>query len=60
MRFGPIPKLTAAPAAIGLEEVTNGYVPWSRSSKVPWAPSKSTLSPFRSAFGQRGATCTST
>ena len=27
MRFGPIPKLTAAPAAIGLDEVTNGYVP---------------------------------
>ena len=27
MRFGPIPKLTAAPAAIGLDDVTNGYVP---------------------------------
>ena len=25
--LGPMPKLTAAPAAIGLEEVTNGYVP---------------------------------
>jgi hypothetical protein len=24
IRCGPIPKLTAAPAAIGLEEVTNG------------------------------------
>ncbi len=45
MRFGPMPKLTAAPAAIGLEDVTNGYVPWSRSSSVPWAPSKRTRSP---------------
>ena len=34
IRFGPIPKLTAAPAAIGLDEVTNGYVPWSRSRSV--------------------------
>ena len=27
IRCGPMPKLTAAPAAIGLEDVTNGYVP---------------------------------
>ena len=49
IRCGPIPKLTAAPAAIGLDDVTNGYVPWSRSSSVPCAPSNSTLSPSRSA-----------
>ena len=29
----------------GFDEVTNGYVPWSMSSSVPWAPSKSTLAP---------------
>ena len=41
-----MPKLTAAPAAIGLDDVTNGYVPWSRSSSVPCAPSNSTCRPF--------------
>ena len=39
---GPMPQLTQAPAASVVEEVTNGYVPWSMSSSAPWAPSKRT------------------
>ena len=33
----PVP--VAAAPAIGFDEVTNGYVPWSRSRSVPCAPS---------------------
>ena len=39
MVFGPQPDPVAADEATVLEEVTNGYVPWSTSSKIPWAPS---------------------
>ena len=49
IRVGPIPIPIAALAAIGFDEVTNGYVPWSRSSSVACAPSKSTALPSRSA-----------
>ena len=33
----------AAPEATGFDDVTKGYVPWSRSSSVPCAPSSRTL-----------------
>jgi hypothetical protein len=49
MRVGPIPIPVGAPEAIGFDEVTNGYVPWSRSSIVACAPSKSTFLPASSA-----------
>jgi hypothetical protein len=49
IRVGPIPMPVAAAPATGFEEVTNGYVPWSRSSSVPCAPSSRTRSPRRSA-----------
>src|SRR5262245_11078615 len=35
---GGMPVPTHAPPAVGLDDVTNGYVPWSRSSMVAWAP----------------------
>src|SRR2546422_2931850 len=35
---GPIPAPTAAFPATVFDEVTYGYVPWSMSSRVPWAP----------------------
>jgi hypothetical protein len=34
-----IPKPVQAPAAVVLDDVTNGYVPKSTSNKEPWAPS---------------------
>jgi hypothetical protein len=37
--LGAIPKPVQAPAAVVLDDVTNGYVPKSTSSKEPWAPS---------------------
>ena len=40
--LGPTPVPVQAPPAVGDDEVTNGYVPWSRSSSVPCAPSKKT------------------
>ena len=43
--FGPTPAPTHAAPATGFEEVTNGYVPWSMSSIVPCAPSKTTVPP---------------
>ena len=49
MSFGPTPVPVQALADTGFEEVTNGYVPWSMSSSVPWAPSKMTLPPASSA-----------
>ena len=49
MRVGPMPSPTQAPPAIGFDEVTNGYVPWSTSSSVPCAPSHSTSSSRSSA-----------
>ena len=51
MSFGPMPVPMHAEAETGLDEVTNGYVPWSMSSSVPCAPSKSTLAP-RSSTSQ--------
>ena len=43
IRVGPIPIPVAAAPAIGFDEVTKGYVPWSRSSSVPCAPSSRTF-----------------
>src|SRR3712207_4328051 len=48
MRVGPMPEPVAAPPAVGLDDVTNGYVPWSTSSNVPCDPSSSTHSPASS------------
>src|SRR5262249_48143220 len=42
---GPTPEPLQAPPATGLDEVTNGYVPWSTSRRVPCAPSNRTLLP---------------
>src|SRR4029079_14240736 len=42
MSLGPTPAPTHAAPATGLDEVTNGYVPWSMSRSVPWATSNST------------------
>src|SRR3954452_23533891 len=50
MRVGPMPEPTAAPPAVGFDDVTKGYVPWSTSSSVPWEPSRSTVSPASSAW----------
>src|SRR5699024_12391199 len=59
MRVGPMPEPTDAPPAVGLEEVTNGQVPWSTSSIVAWPPSMSTCFPasrvvLRRLAGRRG------
>ena len=45
-----MPAPTQTPPATGLEDVTNGYVPWSTSSIVAWAPSNSTVWPASSAW----------
>src|SRR5207245_10110413 len=42
---GATPVPMTAPPEVALEEVTNGYVPWSMSSIVPWAPSNITECP---------------
>ena len=55
MSFGPTPVPVHARARTGLDEVTNGYVPWSMSSSVPWAPSKRTVRPASSASHVRRA-----
>src|SRR5882757_8418431 len=44
-RRGPKPVPAAAPPAVVVDEVTNGYVPRSTSNIAPWAPSNSTLRP---------------
>ena len=44
--FGDRPKPTATPPMDGLDEVTYGYVPKSRSSMVALAPSMSILLPL--------------
>ena len=49
MRVGPMPIPPAAFAATVDDDVTNGYVPWSRSRSVACAPSNSTSLPSRSA-----------
>ena len=43
--FGAIPSPVHAPAAVVLEDVTNGYDPKSISNKVPCAPSASIFLP---------------
>jgi len=43
MRVGPIPEPTHAPPAVGFDDVTKGYVPWSTSSSVPCDPSSRTV-----------------
>ena len=35
-----MPEPVVAPPAVGLDDVTNGYVPWSTSSSVPCDPSE--------------------
>ncbi len=45
IRVGPMPEPAQAPPAVGFEDVTNGYVPWSTSSSVPCEPSSSTTLP---------------
>ena len=47
---GPTPEPVQAPPAVGFEEVTKGYVPWSTSSSVPWPPSKRTTLSSSSAL----------
>src|SRR5215469_6858512 len=49
IEFGGTPVPVAAPPDVALDEVTNGYVPWSMSNIVPWAPSKRTDLPSSSA-----------
>src|ERR1700716_2195873 len=49
MRVGPIPEPTHAPPAVGFDDVTKGYVPWSTSSSVACDPSSRPLSLFSSA-----------
>ena len=49
MRVGPMPAPAHAPPATVFDEVTNGYVPWSTSSRVACAPSRSTDFPARIA-----------
>ena len=48
-RSGPTPAPVHTPPAIGFDDVTNGYVPWSRSRNVACAPSNSTGRPASSA-----------
>src|SRR3954454_5023755 len=38
IRVGPMPEPQAAPPAVGLDDVTNGYFPWSMSFCVPFHP----------------------
>ncbi len=47
---GPTPAPVQAPPAVGFEDVTKGYVPWSMSSSVPWPPSKRTTLSSSSAL----------
>jgi len=35
INVGPTPAPMHAPPDIGFDEVTKGYVPWSKSSRVP-------------------------
>ncbi len=47
---GPTPAPVQAPPAVGLDEVTKGYVPWSMSRRVPWPPSNRTTLSSSSAW----------
>ena len=42
---GGTPVPVEAPPEVVLDDVMNGYVPWSMSSMVPCAPSNNTLAP---------------
>src|SRR5699024_441608 len=46
---GPTPEPIVTPPATGLDDVTNGYVPWSISSITPCAPSNKTRRPSSNA-----------
>src|SRR4051812_40320800 len=50
MRIGGMPEPVQAPPAVGFDDVTNGYVPWSTSSSVAWPPSSNTVQPSSSAL----------
>jgi hypothetical protein len=51
---GATPDPVHNPPAVVLDEVTNGYVPWSMSRSVPCAPSKRTFAPrWISSFRKR-------
>ena len=55
--FGPHPEPVAAVDATVFEEVTKGYVPWSTSKRMPWAPSNNIFFPlalYSSIFFQTG------
>src|SRR5208283_2265054 len=45
MALGATPVPMTAPPEVALDDVTNGYVPWSISSIVPCAPSNRIASP---------------
>src|SRR5699024_230994 len=47
---GPTPDPMVTPPAIGLDDVTHGYAPWSISSITPCAPSNRTRRPLSSAL----------
>ena len=48
MRVGGMPLPVHAPPAVALDDVTNGYVPWSTSSSVAWPASSTTVLPSSS------------
>src|ERR1019366_3231380 len=50
IRPGPMPEPVDAPPAVELDDVTNGYVPWSTSSMVACPPSNTTVLPASSAW----------
>ena len=50
---GPTPAPAHAPPATGFDDVTNGYVPWSRSRNVACAPSNITCWPASRASWTR-------
>ena len=53
MSRGPRPVPAQAPPAVGFDDVTYGYVPWSRSRNVAWAPSSRRCCPAASASWSR-------
>ena len=55
MRVGGTPVPVQAPPAVALDDVTNGYVPWSISSMVPCAPSNKMRLPWEIASPSNSA-----
>ena len=49
-RVGGMPDPVHAPPEVADDDVTNGYVPWSTSSRVAWPASSNTFAPASSAF----------